>query len=540
MANNRRVRIIFGFIFSIMLMFFPHVSVYATASITTATGGSSISADTTVGTYTALTGPVIIEGAVGDVGTGTIILSAPSGFVFDTGTNVTVTVTNGSCSGGGNAAVKLGTGSGSTSETVTPTANSITNNVKTASKGASGCASRLTYTNIKVRPSGGTPLASGNLTQSSSSTSTINGVVKGSTNFGTLTEVVGAKNKLTITTQPPSTTLLNSNFSTLPVVAVQDQFGNTVGTDSISTITRAVILSGQSCGGTAGSGVLTSTPASGVAVTNGVLTYTAMQYSAIESIALCFSSTGITSALSSAITVFTTPTVTTEAVSSIKDSSAVGNGTITATGGVSNDKQGFVYDTLSHSTPGNVAPSSSGYASSAETVGSFSTGAFTKSITGLTGGITYYARAYAHNSAGYSYGNEVSFTTAVISITLNSNGVVTYGYVAANSSKNTTASGLNNTQSIKNTSTIAEDFNIKGQDSASWTLSSISGANQYVHKFSTNGGTSWTALSTTYQTLFSNINPASSSNFDLQITTPTTTSSYTQQDVSVMIQAVAH
>ena len=39
------------------------------------------------------------------------------------------------------------------------------------------------------------------------------------------------------------------------------------------------------------------------------------------------------------------------------------------------------------------------------------TGTFTSSITGLTAGTTYYVRAYATNSAGTGYGNDISFTT---------------------------------------------------------------------------------------------------------------------------------
>jgi hypothetical protein len=39
------------------------------------------------------------------------------------------------------------------------------------------------------------------------------------------------------------------------------------------------------------------------------------------------------------------------------------------------------------------------------------TGSFTSNITGLVSGTKYYARAYATNSSGTAYGNEVSFTT---------------------------------------------------------------------------------------------------------------------------------
>src|SRR5262249_9946121 len=55
-----------------------------TAQFTQATGGSAISADTTGGTFTSLTGPVYTENNSGDVGVGTITLNAPAGFVFDT------------------------------------------------------------------------------------------------------------------------------------------------------------------------------------------------------------------------------------------------------------------------------------------------------------------------------------------------------------------------------------------------------------------------------------------------------------------------
>jgi len=40
------------------------------------------------------------------------------------------------------------------------------------------------------------------------------------------------------------------------------------------------------------------------------------------------------------------------------------------------------------------------------------TGAFTSNLVGLTANTTYYVRAYAINSQGTSYGNEVSFSQA--------------------------------------------------------------------------------------------------------------------------------
>lgn len=74
------------------------------------------------------------------------------------------------------------------------------------------------------------------------------------------------------------------------------------------------------------------------------------------------------------------------------------------------DKRGFVYGTSSQSDPGNVAPGSSGYDTYVEDTGNFVAGAFEKTLINLVKGQTYYVRAYAHNDAGYGYGNEVSFT----------------------------------------------------------------------------------------------------------------------------------
>jgi len=82
------------------------------------------------------------------------------------------------------------------------------------------------------------------------------------------------------------------------------------------------------------------------------------------------------------------------------------NGEIDSTGGESCDKRGFVYGATSiPSGPGNVAPGSSGYDSYVEDSGSYEAGPFTKERSLSVGNIMYY-RAYAHNSAGYSYGAE--------------------------------------------------------------------------------------------------------------------------------------
>lgn len=526
----KRVFIILFVVISFLSIF--SFDAHAAVTVTPATGGSAISADNTGGSYTALTGPVIAEGAVNEFpSSGTLVLTAPSGFVFNTAQTVTATITR---DVGSKNCFSF------TSTTATPTTTTITftSNAADGNGGNPTTQCRVTFSGIQVRPSSGTPLSSGNLTHSG--TASITGLT-GSTNLGTLTQVAGAKTQLAITTQPSSTANPNTDFTTKPVVAVRDQFGNTLTADNSSTISRSVVLSTQSCGGTAGSGTLTSTPSTGATVGSGVLTYTAMQYSVAESIKLCFTSSGVTSALSNTIAVTASlPTVTTQAVSSVTATTATGNGTITSTGGENADARGFVYDTTSRSLPGNVSPGSSGYASFAEDTGSFGLGSFTKGLTSLTPGATYYMRAYAHNSQGYTYGNEVSFTTVLISITITSDGSISYGTMAVNTSSNTTSGGLNDTQTVQNDGNISEDFNIRGQNSLNWTLGSSPSSEQYSHEFSTNSGGVWSPLTINYQSLATNIATSGTFSFDLRLTTPSSTASYSQQSVDVTIQAVQH
>src|SRR6516164_8984698 len=59
-------------------------TIFTDASVVPASGGGAIPADTYAGSYTALTGPVITETIVVDISVGTIVLTAPPGFVFDT------------------------------------------------------------------------------------------------------------------------------------------------------------------------------------------------------------------------------------------------------------------------------------------------------------------------------------------------------------------------------------------------------------------------------------------------------------------------
>lgn len=132
-------------------------------------------------------------------------------------------------------------------------------------------------------------------------------------------------------------------------------------------------------------------------------------------------------------------------------------------------------------------------------------------------------------------------TTQNISVAI-SDGSVSYGTLAPSASRSTTAADLNDTQTATNDGNVAEDFNLRGQNSANWTLAGTAGADQYVHQFCvascTTPPTNYTALTTNYQQIANSKAPAGTQLFDLRITTPSSSTVYTQQSVDVTVQAV--
>ena len=95
------------------------------------------------------------------------------------------------------------------------------------------------------------------------------------------------------------------------------------------------------------------------------------------------------------------PTVTTGEVTNIGQNTAQGSGIVTDDGGANVTERGVCWSTSHNPTiSGSHANSGTG------------TGGFTVNMTSLTANTHYYVRAYAKNSAGVSYGNEVDFTTS--------------------------------------------------------------------------------------------------------------------------------
>jgi uncharacterized protein (TIGR02145 family) len=179
------------------------------------------------------------------------------------------------------------------------------------------------------------------------------------------------------------------------------------------------------------------------------------------------------------------PILTTTAVTSITLTTAVSGGNITSNGGGTVTVSGICWATT-------TAPTTA----SSKTIDGALTGAFTGNLTGLTPGTTYYVRAYATNSAGTAYGNEVNFvttavvvptltTTAVTSITLTT--ATSGGTISSNGGGTVTASGIcwSTTAAPTTANTKTTDGTATGTFSSNMT-GLTPGAQYHVRAYATN------------------------------------------------------
>jgi hypothetical protein len=120
-------------------------------------------------------------------------------------------------------------------------------------------------------------------------------------------------------------------------------------------------------------------------------------------------------------TATTAPTVTTQPPSVIYGTSAVGNGTVVSNGGANLTERGICWKTTSPPTT----------ADSTAHDHTNSTGTFVLAMAGLSAGATYHVRAYAINSEGTSYGEEIDITTPNLDVgsdAINRDGLWVVGY----------------------------------------------------------------------------------------------------------------
>ena len=144
--------------------------------------------------------------------------------------------------------------------------------------------------------------------------------------------------------------------------------------------------------------------------------------------------------------------------------------------------------------------------------------------------------------AGFASASDQGFVTATVTVQNISvsmeDGDIEYGILALNSSASPVG---DETQDATNDGNVAINLEIRGQNSGSWTLAGTNGENQYVHRFCTatcgSPPTNFTALTTGYQTLSTGVATSASTEIFFHLTTPTTSASYTEQEVDVQVLA---
>lgn len=124
------------------------------------------------------------------------------------------------------------------------------------------------------------------------------------------------------------------------------------------------------------------------------------------------------------------PTVTTTAVTGITLSGAVSGGNITSDGGAPVTERGVYWDTTGN--PNRFDPG---------VVSGSGTGSFSSILGPLVENTTYYIRAYAYNSAGWGYGDLISFSTLAILATLTTSTATSITTTSASITGNITFTG---------------------------------------------------------------------------------------------------
>lgn len=187
----------------------------------------------------------------------------------------------------------------------------------------------------------------------------------------------------------------------------------------------------------------------------------------------------------------TVPSVSTGEAGNISNTTAQCGGVISSDGGAIITARGVCWSTNSNPTLANQFTSDG-----------TGVGTYISNLTGLSPSATYYVRAYASNSIGTAYGNEISFTSNIVELpTITTTAATSITYTRASSGGNITSEGgapvttRGICWSTSPNPTIANNSASAGSGMGSFVASLTSltpNTTYYVRAFATNlGGTTY-------------------------------------------------
>ena len=303
--------------------------------------------------------------------------------------------------------------------------------------------------------------------------------------------------EINFTTGTGSLATIGSTVSTGSITATSATSGGNISSDGGYPGTLRGVVWATSTNPTVPSSSSTSDGTGTGAFTSNITGLSATTLYYVRSYATNPAGTTYGSEISFTTLVGSSPSISsTSAIGSITTTSASSGGNISSDGGYAITARGVVWGT----SPSPTVPSAS------STSNGTGTGSFTSNITGLSAGTLYYVRSYATNSAGTTYGAEISFTTSAISLaTLNAtvaassitaSTAVSGGNITADGGSPITARGVVwGTTSDPTVSLSTKTSNGTGTGSFTSNITGLSaGTLYYVRSYATNSsGTSYGA-----------------------------------------------
>jgi hypothetical protein len=209
-------------------------------------------------------------------------------------------------------------------------------------------------------------------------------------------------NEIPFTTLPPTTPTLSATSAISNITQISATSGGTITSDGGAAVTARGVCWSTTPNPTTSNNK--TTDGSGIAsFTSNLSSLTAGTTYYVRAYATNSAGTGYGIAVQFSTTGADLPILTTNAVTSITTNSAGCGGNVTSDGGSAVTSKGVCWSTISNPTISNN-----------KTTDGSGTGTFISSLTSLARGTKYYIRAFATNSVGTAYGNEVTFTTNVI------------------------------------------------------------------------------------------------------------------------------